>query len=43
MRELAQGLALGHGEIQHVRDDPDFASLRTDPEWKRLTAGPSPR
>jgi tetratricopeptide (TPR) repeat protein len=38
LRELAQGLALGHGEIQQVRDDPDFASLRSDPEWKRLTA-----
>ncbi len=38
LRELAQGLALGHGELQHVRDDPDFASLRADPEWKRLTA-----
>jgi DNA-binding winged helix-turn-helix (wHTH) protein/tetratricopeptide (TPR) repeat protein len=43
MRELAQGLSLGHGEIQHVRDDPDFESLRADPEWKRLTAGPAPR
>ena len=43
MRELAQGLSLGHGEIQHVRDDPDFVTLRPDPEWKRLTAGPSPR
>ena len=39
LRELAQGLALGHGEVQHVRDDPDFASLRADPEWKRITAG----
>jgi hypothetical protein len=38
LRELAQGLALGHGELQHVRDDPDFASLRGEPEWKRLTA-----
>jgi DNA-binding winged helix-turn-helix (wHTH) protein/tetratricopeptide (TPR) repeat protein/TolB-like protein len=39
LRELAQGLALGHGELQHVRDDPDFRSLRGDPEWKRITAG----
>jgi DNA-binding winged helix-turn-helix (wHTH) protein/tetratricopeptide (TPR) repeat protein/TolB-like protein len=43
LRELAQGLALGHGEVQHVRDDPDFASLRSEPEWKRLTAGPTSR
>ena len=43
LRELAQGLALGHGELQHVRDDPDFASLRGDPEWRRLTAGPLSR
>jgi tetratricopeptide (TPR) repeat protein len=43
LRELAQGLALGHGELQHVRDDPDFASLRGDPEWRRITAGPFSR
>jgi tetratricopeptide (TPR) repeat protein len=43
LRELAQGLALGHGELQHIRDDPDFATLHADPEWKRLTAGPSLR
>lgn len=43
LRELAQGLALGHGELQHVRDDPDFSSLHGDPEWKRITAAPSPR
>jgi DNA-binding winged helix-turn-helix (wHTH) protein/tetratricopeptide (TPR) repeat protein/TolB-like protein len=43
LRELAQGVALGHGELQHVRDDPDFASLRADPEWKRITAGPALR
>jgi tetratricopeptide (TPR) repeat protein len=36
MRELAQALALGHGEHQHKRDDPDFESLRQDPEFKRL-------
>ena len=40
LRELAQGLSLGHGELQHVRDDPDFQSLRGEPEWKRLTEGP---
>jgi DNA-binding winged helix-turn-helix (wHTH) protein/tetratricopeptide (TPR) repeat protein/TolB-like protein len=43
LRELAQGLSLGHGELQHVRDDPDFASLRGDPEWKRITAAQPPR
>jgi DNA-binding winged helix-turn-helix (wHTH) protein/tetratricopeptide (TPR) repeat protein len=40
LRELAKGLSLGHGELQHVRDDPDFLSLRGEPEWKRLTDGP---
>jgi DNA-binding winged helix-turn-helix (wHTH) protein/tetratricopeptide (TPR) repeat protein/TolB-like protein len=40
LRELAQGLSLGHGELQHVRDDPDFRSLHGEPEWKRLTEGP---
>lgn len=40
LRELGQGLALGHGELQHVRDDPDFQALHGDPEWKRLTESP---
>jgi hypothetical protein len=40
LRELAQGLSLGHGELQHVRDDPDFLSLHGEPEWKRLTDAP---
>jgi tetratricopeptide (TPR) repeat protein len=40
LRELAQGLSLGHGELQHVRDDPDFLPLHGEPEWKRLTEGP---
>jgi DNA-binding winged helix-turn-helix (wHTH) protein/tetratricopeptide (TPR) repeat protein/TolB-like protein len=40
LRELAQGLSLGHGELQHVRDDPDFRPLHGEPEWKRLTEGP---
>lgn len=35
---LARGLALGHGELRHVADDPDFAALRDDPEFRRLTA-----
>ena len=38
LQALAQGLALGHGELRHVRDDPDFESLRADPEFRRLTA-----
>jgi DNA-binding winged helix-turn-helix (wHTH) protein/tetratricopeptide (TPR) repeat protein/TolB-like protein len=37
LRELAQGLALGHGERRHIRDDPDFESLRDQPEFARLT------
>jgi tetratricopeptide (TPR) repeat protein/TolB-like protein len=36
LRELAQGIALGHGELRHIEDDPDFDSLRTDPEFRRL-------
>ncbi len=38
LQALAQGLALGHGELRHVRDDPDFESLRSDPEFRRMTA-----
>jgi DNA-binding winged helix-turn-helix (wHTH) protein/tetratricopeptide (TPR) repeat protein/TolB-like protein len=34
--ELARGLALGHGEQRHIRDDPDFEGLRADPEFLRL-------
>ncbi len=36
LEELARGLALGHGEHRHIRDDPDFESLRGDPEFARL-------
>lgn len=38
LEALSRGLALGHGELRHVRDDPDFESLRDDPEFRRLTA-----
>ena len=30
LRELRQGLALGHGEHRHIFDDPDFESLKDD-------------
>jgi len=34
---LARGLSLvGLGEIPHLQDDPDFESLRDEPEFKRL-------
>lgn len=36
LEELAKGFALGHGEQRHVRDDPDFDSLREEPEFQRL-------
>ena len=36
LRELAQGIALGHGELRHIEDDPDFDALRPDPEFRRL-------
>jgi tetratricopeptide (TPR) repeat protein len=38
LRELAQGIALGHGELRHIQDDPDFETLRAEPEFQRLTA-----
>jgi DNA-binding winged helix-turn-helix (wHTH) protein/tetratricopeptide (TPR) repeat protein/TolB-like protein len=37
LRALARGLALGHGEHQHIADDPDFASLRDNEEFRRVT------
>ncbi len=43
MRELAQGVALGHGELRHIADDPDFESLRSEAEFKRLVAPPTAR
>jgi tetratricopeptide (TPR) repeat protein len=39
LRELAQGIALGHGELRHIQDDPDFESLHGDPEFERLVTG----
>jgi DNA-binding winged helix-turn-helix (wHTH) protein/tetratricopeptide (TPR) repeat protein len=30
LRELRQGLALGHGEHRHIFDDPDFESLKDE-------------
>jgi tetratricopeptide (TPR) repeat protein len=39
LRELAQGIALGHGELRHIQDDPDFESLHGDPEFERLVSG----
>jgi DNA-binding winged helix-turn-helix (wHTH) protein/tetratricopeptide (TPR) repeat protein len=39
LRALAQALALGPGERQHVRDDPNFESLRDDPEFRQLVGG----
>jgi tetratricopeptide (TPR) repeat protein len=38
LRELAQGLALGHGELRHIRDDPDFDALRGEAEFQRLVS-----
>lgn len=43
LQELAQGLQLGHGEIRHVLDDPDFESLRQEAEFVRLTSDPGRR
>lgn len=39
VRQLAQGLALGFGERQHIRDDPDFESLHGQPDFERLLRG----
>jgi DNA-binding winged helix-turn-helix (wHTH) protein/tetratricopeptide (TPR) repeat protein len=38
LKELSKGLALGHGEYRHIDDDPDFESLRTEAEYRRLVA-----
>ena len=42
LRELGQALRLGHGERPHVEDDPDFDSIRDDPEFKRLLGSGGP-
>lgn len=42
LRELAQAIRLGHGERPHLEDDPDFDSIRDDPEFKRLVSGTGP-
>jgi tetratricopeptide (TPR) repeat protein len=39
LRQLGQGLALGFGERQHIRDDPDFESIQHDPAFRRLLGG----
>ena len=36
LHELARGLALGFGERRHILDDPDFESIRSEPEFARL-------
>jgi len=36
LRELVHALALAAGDRQHVYDDPNFDSLRGDPEFRRL-------
>lgn len=38
LRELAQGVALGFSEFAHVRDDPDFESLRGNAAFERLVS-----
>jgi DNA-binding winged helix-turn-helix (wHTH) protein/tetratricopeptide (TPR) repeat protein/TolB-like protein len=38
LRELAQGIALGHGELRHIQDDPDFDTLRGEAEFQRLVS-----
>lgn len=38
LRDLSQGLALGHGEVRHIADDPDFESLRGNADFQRLVA-----
>jgi len=43
MKELTQGIALGHGELRHIADDPDFESLRSQAEFARLVTPPTLR
>jgi tetratricopeptide (TPR) repeat protein len=43
LRELARGIALGHGEFTHLRDDPDFDALKGEAEFRRLVTDRAPR
>jgi Flp pilus assembly protein TadD len=37
--ELRQGIAKGYADFGWMRNDPDLASLRENPEFIRLTQG----
>jgi len=43
LRDLARGIALGHGEFTHLQDDPDFDSLKGEAEFRRLVTDRVPR
>jgi tetratricopeptide (TPR) repeat protein len=34
--ELRRGVALGAGDLQHLRDDPNFDAIRSRPEFRRI-------
>jgi len=36
--KLKQALSLGAGDVQHLRDDPNFATLRGRPDFRALLA-----
>jgi DNA-binding winged helix-turn-helix (wHTH) protein/tetratricopeptide (TPR) repeat protein/TolB-like protein len=40
LQELARGISLGHGELRHIEDDPDFEPLHGDPQFESLLAPP---
>jgi DNA-binding winged helix-turn-helix (wHTH) protein/tetratricopeptide (TPR) repeat protein/TolB-like protein len=43
LRELARGIALGHGEFAHLQDDPDFDEIKHEPDFWRLVNDRVPR
>lgn len=43
LRDLARGIALGHGEFAHLQDDPDFEAIEDEPQFRRLVTDRVPK